>query len=136
MAEQLLGRPARHVERAREPVRSATFPRQMQVAPQARRFVTKVIGPHPVASDVELLAGELVANSLLHAHDATTVAVAIAVTEDCVCVDVYDDGRTGIPHWREADDRAEGGRGFQLVNLLASAGALSASKSGHAAGSK
>lgn len=29
------------------------------------------------------------------------------------------DGRSGLPHWREATGQDEGGRGFQLVNETA-----------------
>ena len=36
-----------------------------------------------------------------------------------VHVDVIDDGRSGLPHWREATGQDEGGRGFQLVNEIA-----------------
>jgi anti-sigma regulatory factor (Ser/Thr protein kinase) len=102
-----------------EQVQTATFPRRVQVAPQARRFVTGAIGRHPAADDAVLLAGELIANSLLHAHDAATVTVAVAVSEKFIRIDVCDDGRTGIPHWREADGNSESGRGFHLVNQIA-----------------
>jgi hypothetical protein len=36
-----------------------------------------------------------------------------------VHVDVIDDGRIGLPHWREAGGHDESGRGFQLVNEIA-----------------
>jgi hypothetical protein len=36
-----------------------------------------------------------------------------------VHIDVIDDGRSGLPHWREATGQDEGGRGFQLVNEIA-----------------
>jgi anti-sigma regulatory factor (Ser/Thr protein kinase) len=97
----------------------ATFPRRLWIAPSARRFVTQTIGPHPARDDAVLLAGELVANSLLHAHDADTVSIVIAVGGAFIRIDVYDDGRTGIPHMRDTSPEAEDGRGFHLVNLIA-----------------
>jgi anti-sigma regulatory factor (Ser/Thr protein kinase) len=119
MADNLLAKPLRRSPGIVEQVRAATFPRQATVAPQARRFVTDAIGPHPAADDAVLLAGELVANSLLHAHDAATVTVAVAVSETFIRIDVCDDSRTGFPHWRQADGDAENGRGLYLVNLIA-----------------
>jgi anti-sigma regulatory factor (Ser/Thr protein kinase) len=119
MAEELLERPVRRVADVVEQAQTATFPRRVQVAPEARRFVTEAIGQHPAADDAVLLAGELIANSLLHAHDAATVTVAVAVSEMFIRIDVYDDGRTGIPHWRETDGGSESGRGFHLVNQIA-----------------
>lgn len=100
-------------------VRSATFPRQVQSAPVARRFVTEAIAGHPGEEDAVLLADELVTNSLLHAHDATCVTVTVTVTGARIRVDVHDNGQTGIPHWRDASIQTEEGRGFQLVNALA-----------------
>jgi two-component sensor histidine kinase len=81
--------------------------------------VTEVIGRHAAAEDAVLLACELVTNALVHARDATAVTVTVAVTAAFIRVDVRDDGRTGIPHWRDAGSQAEDGRGFQIVNSLA-----------------
>ncbi|MGH3405040.1 MAG: ATP-binding protein [Streptosporangiaceae bacterium] len=119
MAEKLIERSARSTAGVVEHVQTATFPRRVQIAPEARRFVTEAIGQHPAADDAVLLAGELVANSLLHAHDAATVTVTVAVSETFIRIDVCDDGRIGIPHWRQADGDAESGRGFHLVNQIA-----------------
>lgn len=66
-----------------------------------------------------LLASELVANSVLHAHDAHTVSIVVAISAAFVRIDVWDDGTTGIPHMRDTDDGTEGGRGLHLVNQLA-----------------
>jgi anti-sigma regulatory factor (Ser/Thr protein kinase) len=118
MAENILELAERH-SGVRERIQSATFPRQARSAPLARRFVTEVIGQHPAADDAVLLTSELVTNALVHARDATTVTVRVTLTTAFIRVDVSDDGRTGIPHWRDADSRAEDGRGFQIVNALA-----------------
>jgi|ERR1700678_2159551 anti-sigma regulatory factor (Ser/Thr protein kinase) len=118
MAENILELAERH-SGVRERNQSATFPRRARSAPLARRFVTEVIGQHAAADDAVLLTSELVTNALVHARDATTVTVTVTLTTALIRIDVHDDGQTGIPHWRDADSRAEDGRGFQIVNTLA-----------------
>jgi anti-sigma regulatory factor (Ser/Thr protein kinase) len=119
MADNIVELLDRRTGGGRGRVQSATFPRQVQSAPLARRFVTEAITGHPAANDAVLLTSELVTNSLLHARDATVVMVTVAVTAALIRIDVLDDGQTGIPHWRDASSQAEDGRGFQLVNALA-----------------
>jgi serine/threonine-protein kinase RsbW len=102
-----------------ERVRTTAFPRQIQAAPAARRFVRQAAAGHPAADDAVLLAAELIANSVVHALDATTVTVTVAVSDALIRVDVRDDGALGIPHMRPGDPEAEDGRGFLLINQLA-----------------
>jgi len=102
-----------------EHVRTTTFPRHIRVAPTARQFVRQAAAGHPAADDAVLLAAELIANSLTHASDATTVTITVAVSEGSIRVDVRDDGALGIPHMRPADQDAEDGRGFRLINQIA-----------------
>jgi anti-sigma regulatory factor (Ser/Thr protein kinase) len=71
---------------------------------------------NPLGSSVNR---ELIANSLAHATDATTVIITVAVSEASIRVDVRDDGVLGIPHMRPADQDAEDGRGFRLINQIA-----------------
>lgn len=101
------------------PVGTRAFPRELSAARDARRFATEAIGTHPASADAVLLASEFVTNSVLHAHDAQTVSVVIGVGAASVRIEVWDDGRTGIPHMRETCSDSEDGRGFQLVNELA-----------------
>jgi anti-sigma regulatory factor (Ser/Thr protein kinase) len=56
---------------------------------------------------------------LVHALDATTVTITVAVNEASIRVDVRDDGALGVPHMRPGDPEAEDGRGFLLINQLA-----------------
>jgi anti-sigma regulatory factor (Ser/Thr protein kinase) len=102
-----------------EHVRTQTFPRHIRIAPTARQFVRQAATGHPAADDTILLAAELIANSLAHATDATTVTITVAVSEALIRVDVRDDGTLGIPHMRPADPDAEDGRGFRLINEIA-----------------
>ena len=96
-----------------------TFARRADEVPVARRFIRDALADHPALLDAELLACELVTNAVQHATDAARVTVAVTRCGPVVHVDVIDDGRTGLPHWREADGQDEDGRGFQLVNEIA-----------------
>jgi anti-sigma regulatory factor (Ser/Thr protein kinase) len=102
-----------------ERVRTTAFPRHLRAAPTARQFVREVAAAHPAADDAVLVAAELIANSVVHALDATTVAITVAVSEALIRVDVRDDGAFGIPHTRSGDPDAEDGRGFQIINQIA-----------------
>jgi anti-sigma regulatory factor (Ser/Thr protein kinase) len=96
------------------------FVRSAGEVPAARRFVRDVLTGHPAADDAELLACELVTNSLRHAgDDAAKVTVAVWVSGAVVHVDVIDDGIAGVPRWRDGTGDQEGGRGFLLVNEIA-----------------
>jgi serine/threonine-protein kinase RsbW len=96
-----------------------TFARCAEEVPVARRFIRDILADHPASLDAELLACELVTNAVQHATDAARVTVAVSHCGPVVHVDVIDDGRTGLPHWREADGHDEDGRGFLLVNEIA-----------------
>ncbi len=96
-----------------------TFGRRRQDVPAARRFVREALDGHPASFDAELLTCELVTNAVQHATDAGWVTVAVMHRGAVVHVDVMDDGKSGLPHWREATGQDEGGRGFQLVNEIA-----------------
>jgi serine/threonine-protein kinase RsbW len=96
-----------------------TFARRAEEVPVARRFIRDILADHPASLDAELLACELVTNAVQHATDSARVTVAVTRCGPVVHVDVMDDGRTGLPHWREAEGHDEDGRGFQLVNEIA-----------------
>ena len=96
-----------------------TFDRRPEEVPVARRFIRDTLAGHPASYDAELLTCELVTNAVQHASDAARVTVSITRRGAVVHVDVIDDGRAGLPHWREVNGHDEGGRGFQLVNDLA-----------------
>ena len=96
-----------------------TFGRRPDEVPAARRFIREALNGHQAAFDAELLACELITNTVQHATDADLVTIAVSRSGATVHVDVMDDGQTGLPHWREATGEDEGGRGFQLVNEIA-----------------
>ena len=99
-----------------------SFARCVEEVPATRRFVRDALRDHPGSMDAELLTCELVTNAVQHATDASAITVVVVRHGEegqYVHVDVIDDGRTGLPHWREADGDDESGRGFQLVNEIA-----------------
>lgn len=111
-------------------MRMMAFKRSPDAVRDARRFVASSIRAHAtpddtalggtVLDDSVLVASELVTNSVEHAHDASGVWVRVLVGGGVVRLEVWDDGRAGIPHIRSGEnDFAECGRGFQLVNELA-----------------
>jgi anti-sigma regulatory factor (Ser/Thr protein kinase) len=99
-----------------------SFARRPEEVPAARRFIREVLADHPGSMDAELLTCELVTNAVQHATDAAAITVVVVrhgQHGQHVHVDVIDDGRIGLPHWREASGHDESGRGFQLVNEIA-----------------
>jgi serine/threonine-protein kinase RsbW len=96
-----------------------SFARRAEEVPSARRFIRETLADHPASMDAELLACELVTNAVQHAADGDAITVVVIQHGQYVHVDVIDDGRTGLPHWREAGGQDESGRGFQLVNEIA-----------------
>src|SRR5437868_15463841 len=100
------------VECVRSATATWTFGRRPDEVPAARRFIREALNGHPAAFDAELLACELITNTVQHATDAGWVTIAVSRRGATVHVDVMDDGQTGLPHWREATGEDEGGRGF------------------------
>ena len=96
-----------------------SFDRRAEQVPSARRFIREKLADHPRSMDAELLACELITNAVRHAADAAAITVVVIRHGQYVHVDVIDDGRTGLPHWREASGHDESGRGFKLVNEIA-----------------
>jgi len=95
------------------------FGRRAEDVPAARRFIRDALDGHPASDDAELLTCELVTNAVQHAAGAVLVTVSVMHRDGVVHVDVTDDGKTALPHGREATGQDEGGRGFQLVNEIA-----------------
>lgn len=96
-----------------------TFARRAEEVPIARQFIRDILADHPASFDAELLTCELVTNAVQHATGAVGVTVAVRRRGSVVHIDVIDDGRAGLPLWREASGHDEDGRGFHLVNEIA-----------------
>jgi serine/threonine-protein kinase RsbW len=107
--------------RVRESVTLAGRPERVQVA---RAFIEGVLGPgHPCGDDAALLASELFGNSLRHSRSALpggTVTVTVTARAGAIRVEVADRSGPGVPELRAAGADAEGGRGLELVESLAS----------------
>ena len=99
--------------------RHVTLPPAPESARQARRFVADVlrsVGAHEFVDTATLLTSELVTNGIVHAH--TELRVVIEATPHWVRVEVID-GNPMMPTRRSYDERAQTGRGLEMVELLA-----------------
>lgn len=90
---------------------------------QARHAIAERLnGELPVSrrQDVVLLAGELVANSVVHANgDASReILVELVVAPDVIHVAVTDEGSPSVPTVRPRSATLESGRGLLLVENL------------------
>ena len=90
---------------------------------QARRAIADRLNGELAASrkkDVVLLAGELVANSVVHANgDASRrIVVELVVGPDVIHVAVTDEGSPSVPTVRPRSASLESGRGLLLVEHL------------------
>lgn len=91
---------------------------------QARHWVMRSVAAAGVggASNqvIELLAGELVSNAVVHGPPGQPVRVAVRVDGYVVRVAVTDRGG-GVPQVRHPDPTAPSGRGMALVDALSTA---------------
>ena len=82
------------------------------------------------AETVLLLASELLTNGVRHGRD-DLLTVAMCGTEDEVFIAVMD-GSPELPRFRHASTRAEGGRGLELIAVLAHSWGTQATPGGKA----
>ncbi|GAA3794003.1 hypothetical protein CSO01_25650 [Cellulomonas soli] len=104
-------------------VEDALVLRPERSAPRAaRHWVMQVVAGAGVGGAVnqvvELLAGEVVANAVVHGPESGQVRVEVAVEPDRIRVAVSDDGG-GIPVAGHPEPSAPSGRGLALVEALA-----------------
>jgi anti-sigma regulatory factor (Ser/Thr protein kinase) len=100
---------------------SVTFPGLPAIVPSARRFVRGLLAGSPRADDMELIASELITNSILHtpAGEGGEFTVSVRAETGWARIEVSDIG-TGQWHPRP-DSRPEDeyGRGLAIVSALA-----------------
>ncbi|MFJ1590447.1 ATP-binding protein [Kitasatospora albolonga] len=94
---------------------SAVADARRQVADAVRRWGPRV--DPDVVETLELLAGEVIANAVVHTGSGCHVAVSW--TGSCLRVEVEDSGPDLVPSPAPIPDDAECGRGLQLVECLA-----------------
>ncbi|MFE1291372.1 ATP-binding protein [Streptomyces sp. NPDC058751] len=107
--------------RARVTPWEASWPlsRELTSARRARRLVTAQLGEwnlEELADTAELLVSELVTNALRHTRGP--LRLNLSLREDRLVCEVEDTEPLG-PVRREADADSEGGRGTELLDLLA-----------------
>jgi serine/threonine-protein kinase RsbW len=101
---------------------SITFPGLPAIVPSARRFVRGILGDSPRADDMELIACELITNSIQHTPagaDGGEFTVTVCTEPGWARIEVSDAG-TGQWHIHDGgrpDD--EYGRGLAIIATLA-----------------
>jgi serine/threonine-protein kinase RsbW len=108
-----------------EPVETlgVPLPLDARAGGAARLVVTACLRDHipaPVLCDAQLVASELVSNSVRHSRaDATSVVViSVGLTSAMVRLEVADAGRGGVIAPRDPDLQAGGGLGLSMVQKL------------------
>ena len=100
---------------------SITYPGLPAIVPSARRFVRGVLAGSPRADDMELIASELITNSILHtpAGEGGEFTVCIRTGTGWARIEVSD---TGTGQWHPRHDSRpddEYGRGLAIIAALA-----------------
>jgi anti-sigma regulatory factor (Ser/Thr protein kinase) len=102
---------------------SATFPGLRTIVPAARHFVRGILAGTPRADDLELIACELITNSIRRSpagEKGGKITVTVRAASGCSRVEVSDPG-TG--QWHPApgnpSDDADHGRGLAIIAALA-----------------
>jgi anti-sigma regulatory factor (Ser/Thr protein kinase) len=102
---------------------TSTVPGVPESVPDARNFLRRVIGHHPCAETVVLLASELVTNSIRHSDSrlpGQSVMITAVARANALRIEVTDQSGCTVPTLRtDGDAVEESGRGLQLVDLLA-----------------
>ncbi|MEZ0066101.1 anti-sigma regulatory factor (Ser/Thr protein kinase) [Streptacidiphilus sp. MAP12-20] len=97
----------------------ASFPPHPRNVRHARRITRTALaawGVSELVDSAEMVVSELVTNALR--YGSGPVDLTLALTETGLRIAVTDEGTT-LPTARDADPDAQGGRGLQIVQLLA-----------------
>lgn len=99
---------------------SKSFPAFPVSVPEARRYVTDLLGdlPPEAGQTVSLLVSELATNAVRYAGGQFVVTVEYTAEDGRVWIGVTDTS-PGLPVLRMPEVTAERGRGMQLVGSLA-----------------
>jgi serine/threonine-protein kinase RsbW len=99
------------------------LPQDVRAPGAARMVVTACLRDHvpaPVLGDAQLVASELVSNSVRHSRAGATsvVLISVGLTSTMVRLEVADEGRAGVIAPRPPDLQTGGGLGLNLVQKL------------------
>ena len=102
----------------------ATLPVRPDAAATARATLTRWLAGHvpvEVLEDTQLLASELVTNSIGHAElpDDASLRLAVQLNGGALRVEVRDPGTSGAVCPRKPDPAGSGGFGLNLVDIIA-----------------
>jgi two-component sensor histidine kinase len=111
MPETLITRPRRRI-----------FPGRADQIAHARDFTRRALGACPVLDEAVLLVSELTTNALQHTATGGAGSFQLTICQGgaALLIVVKDDGSDKIPVPSSGDALAEGGRGLDLVEQIAS----------------
>ncbi|MFF6785519.1 ATP-binding protein [Streptomyces sp. NPDC012510] len=98
------------------------FPGLPDQVAEARHFVAALLQERSVADDAVLIVSELATNAVRHTLSGSAggwFLVVVAFREDCVRLEVVDQGGDRAPLMRDAASQDLGGRGLVLVSACA-----------------
>lgn len=101
--------------------RALILRRHPGAARDARRFVGALLQERRVSNEAvesaQLVSSELVTNAFAHGHGE--IELRVNLLDDCVRIEVIDEGRDQAPAVRQQRDDDIGGWGLQIVDQLA-----------------
>ncbi|GGY92666.1 magnesium or manganese-dependent protein phosphatase [Streptomyces olivaceoviridis] len=131
----LLRRRSREVTWAGGRLRQQVAPGDPEALTQARHMIQAAVrawGAHDLADEIELVAGELITNVLMHTEGSATVTLRALDGGDRRLRIEVEDGSSALPRRRDAGEIGVSGRGLVLVERLSDSWGVEARGGGKA----
>ncbi|KMS82436.1 MULTISPECIES: SpoIIE family protein phosphatase [Streptomyces] len=131
----LLRRRSREATRGGGRLRQHVSPGDPEALTQARHMIQAAVrawGAHDLADEIELVAGELITNALMHTEGSAIVTLRALDDGDRRLRIEVEDGSSALPRRRDAGEIGVSGRGLVLVERLADSWGVEARGGGKA----
>ncbi|MEV5171310.1 SpoIIE family protein phosphatase [Streptomyces flaveolus] len=131
----LLRRRSREATRGGGRLRQHVAPGDPEALTQARHMIQAAVrawGAHDLADEIELVAGELITNALMHTEGSAIVTLRALDDGDRRLRIEVEDGSSALPRRRDAGEIGVSGRGLVLVERLADSWGVEARGGGKA----
>ncbi|MGW2713723.1 SpoIIE family protein phosphatase [Streptomyces sp. NPDC001356] len=131
----LLHRRGREATRAGGRLRQHVAPGDPEALTQARHMIQAAVrawGAHELADEIELVAGELITNALMHTEGSAIVTLRALDGGDRRLRIEVEDGSSALPRRRDAGETGVSGRGLVLVERLSDSWGVEARGGGKA----
>ncbi|MEW2512754.1 SpoIIE family protein phosphatase [Streptomyces sp. NPDC046870] len=131
----LLHRRGRETTRPGGRLRQHVAPGDPEALTQARHMIQAAVrawGAHELADEIELVAGELITNALMHTEGSAIVTLRALDGGDRRLRIEVEDGSSALPRRRDAGETGVSGRGLVLVERLSDSWGVEARGGGKA----